>query len=430
MNHIAHENIFEYLAVDLDTDEDSLKEKLKSMGTQSFISYLKNKELSLYKTQTVLSTELRDMLGNVLINKDIPLDKYLDTLLDRYVSDEDFITSPFAIQTSDEILRIYRGKVTTKINGEIDKMLTTQDKYKKFYAMLQSGELKAKDQFDGFMRSLMVNSDGISFMLKMIKSIDGNMEIFVQTTNSTFICIALALMHINKTKSVNQKVFLDKVACASFLQNSGVFTGLVTHNADPAEGAKKSAMIASKLCNDEYVTEAIRERTNYQDAEGTPVFGSVISRKNFHKSLLMTANLFVDIVKKNRFSPESIEVHKAMYELAKQGYADPKIVSLISELFLPRLKHQLLEYAFKIQDQCKEKPVIWGVAGDMLPIKFICGLPDCKNAGNHKTLIPQDVEIIADKIYETKTKADIYYTCDLLTGKLQEYYKSIQKEFN
>ncbi len=64
-----------------------------------------------------------------------------------------------------------------------------------------------------------------------------------------------------------------------------------------------------------------------------------------------------------------------MYELAAQGFADRKVVSLLGgELFLPRIKHQLLEYAFKIQDQCTEKPVIWGgvAGGDMLPIKFIC----------------------------------------------------------
>lgn len=42
--------------------------------------------------------------------------------------------------------------------------------------------------------------------------------------------------------------------------------------------------------------------------------------------------------------------------------------------------------------------------------------------------MPQDVEIVADEIYETKTKRGIYFTCDFLTNRLQIMYKGLQKK--
>jgi len=430
MNHISHDNIFEYLSVDLDVDEDDLRMKLGEIGTNAFIDYLKSKDVSMFSTPTLLSSELRDTLGCVLINKDIPLDKYLDTLLDRYMLDDYFTTSPFAIQTSAEILKIYREKATNKVNAEIDKTVVKQEKFKRFYNKVSTGELKTKGSFDFFMSSLLSNTDGISYMLKMIKNLDYHKDVFVQTTNSTFICLSLTLMHINRSKVTNQNEMIQKVASTCFFQNAGLFSGLATEKANPVEKCKKSAMVVSKLFKDDNITEAIKNRLSYKDEDDKPIFSGAGNRGNFYRNMLMTVNLFVDIVKKNRFSPESLEVHKAMYELADQGYADKQIVSLLGELFLPVLKHQLLEYAFKIQNQCKEKPIIWGVAGDMLPIKFICNKTDCQHTGQHKTLIPQDVEIVADEIYETKTKAGIYYTCDFLTNRLQIQYKGLQKKFN
>ncbi len=226
MNHIAHDNIFEYLSVDMDMEEEDIRNKLHELGTQSFIEFLKNKEVSMFTTPTLLSAELRDTIGSVLINKDIPLDKYLDTLLDRYVLDMYFTTSPFAIQTSDEILRIYKQKASTKVFGEIDKITVKQEKYQKFYKRLATGEIKTHREFEGFLHSMLGNTEGISFMLKMMKTIDMNKAEFTQTTNSTFLCITLALLHIRKNKSVDQKTFLQKIACTSFLQNAGLFQGL------------------------------------------------------------------------------------------------------------------------------------------------------------------------------------------------------------
>lgn len=332
MNHIAHDNIFEYLSVDLDMDEDELRIKLSDMGTHAFLQYLKDRDVSLFKTPTLLSTELRDLMGSVLINKDIPLDKYLDTLLDRYVLDEYFTTTPFAIKTSDEILRIYREKATIKMNSEIEKTVTKQKKFKRFYKKVNSGEIRAQDQFESFMNSLMSNTEGISYLLKMIKHIDFHKEVFAQTANSTYVCLALAILHANKSKSLDMRNFLQKVACTSFMQNAGLFTGLVSPRANAVEKCKKSALIVNKLCRDENVVEAVKERHSYTDEDGDPVFRRGGSA-NFYKNLLLTTNLFIDIVKKNQFSPESLEVHKAMYELAKNGYADPNIVSLLGELF-------------------------------------------------------------------------------------------------
>jgi len=429
MNHIAHENIFEYLSVDMDLEEDDLRQKLSELGTNAFMDYLRHKEVSLFKTPTLLHTELRDTMGSVLINKEIPLDKYLDTLLDRYVLDEYFVTTPFAIKTSDEILRIYKEKATIRVNSELEKTVVKQKKFKRFYKKMERGEVKSQEQFNSFMGELLSNTDGISFMLKMIKRIDFHKEVFIQTTNSMFITVAVAMLHASKSKSIDLRNFLNKVTCSSFLQNAGLFSGLVSSKTNPVEKSKKSALVATKLCKDESVAEAIRERHSYTNDEGEPIFKSNGSG-NMYKNLLLTVNLFVDIVKKNQFSPESLEVHKAMYTLSKQGYADPTVVNLLGELFLPRLKHQLLDHAFQIQEKCKEMPVIWGVAGDMLPIKFICPREDCQDAGSHKTLIPQDIKIVADEIYETNTKAGMYYTCDKLTNMLKEKYEHIKKEMD
>ncbi|PLX69733.1 MAG: hypothetical protein C0603_02015 [Denitrovibrio sp.] len=428
MNHIAHDNIFEYLSVDMDMEEDDIRNKLHELGTKSFIEYLKEKEVSMFKTPTLLSAELRDTIGSVLINKDIPLDLYLDTLLDRYLIDTYFTTSPFAIQTSDEILKIYKKKATIKVFGEIDKIQIKQEKYLKFYKRLATGEIKTNSEFEGFLHSLLGNTEGISFMLKMMKTIDMNKIEFTQTTNSTYLCITLALLYIKKNKSIDQRTFLQKIACTTFLQNAGLFSGLVTKDAHNFEKCKKAAMVVDRLCKDKSVTDAVKSRHSYVDDMGKPVFDDLADRKNMYKSFLMSVNLFIDIVKKNKFAPENIEVHKAMYELSMQGFADRRVVVLLGELFLPRIKHQLLEFAFKIQDQCNEKPIIWGIAGDMLPIKFICNKEECRHAGTHKTLVPQDVKIVADEIYETKTKRGMYYTCDFLTNRLQIMYKGLQKE--
>jgi len=403
MEHIAHDSIFEYLSVDIDKDEDELRMKLREMGTQSFISYLKNSEAVMYETPCVLNTELKDSMGNVLINKDIPLDKYLDQLLDRYITDECFSTSPFAIKSSSKVLKRYREKTAGKVSSQIKKTIAEQSKYKKFYRKLESGEIKTQPMFEWFMTSLLSDADGISLVLKMTKHLGSHKSTFAQTTNSTYISISLTLIHISRAKNIDGNSLLQKICCTTFLQDIGVFSGLASTKAPPAERCKKSAFIASKLCREENVSEAILHKHTYTNDDGKPLFQTASNRNNFCLNLLMTVNLFIDIVNNNQFAPENIEVHKAMYELAELGYADKTIVSLIGELFLPRLNHQLLEYAFKIQAQCTQKPAVWGVAGDMLPIKFICQKGYCEKAGQHKTFVPKDVEIAADQIYETKT---------------------------
>jgi len=430
MNHIAHDNIFEYLAIDLDMEEDDLMTKLRTMGTSSFIQYLKDQGTSLYSMHTVLSTELRDIIGSVLINKGIPLDKYLDTLLDRYVHDEYFTTTPFSIESSDEIIKTYREKATVKVKTSIRNTVQKQDKYKSFYKKVRTKKIKAEEHVESFFSTLLSNTDGITFLIRMLKQIDFHKEAFAQTTNSTYICLTLSQMHASKSKSIDQRTFFQKVACTAFLQNSALFTGLVSSKTNPYEKCKKSAQIVARLCKDEGVAEAISNRHSYTDEDGRPVFDNINNRNNFYMNVLMTVNLFIDIIKKNRYGPESIEVHKAMYELADQGYADKNIVSLIGELFLPKVKAQLLEYAYAIQNQCVEKPTIWGVAGDMLPIKFICDKKDCTHAGLHKTLVPQDIEIVTEEFTAASTKGGIYYTCEKLTNRLQIKYKGLQKKTN
>jgi hypothetical protein len=61
----------------------------------------------------------------------------------------------------------------------------------------------------------------------------------------------------------------------------------------------------------------------------------------------------------------------------------------------------------------------------MLPVRFLCPKDNCVNAGQHKTFIPEDIQIKADEIYETRIKSGLYFSCAKLTDMLQVYYKSI-----
>lgn len=410
--------------------ESAIMDKLFDCGTGGFIDFLKQKEISMFKTPMLLGKELRDTYGNVLINKDIPVDKYIESLLERYVHDSEFRTSNFSVQSSDGVLSVYRSKVNTKIFAEMDKIAVSQEKFRQFYEHIES-KTTIRQNFKAFMDMIMSSSDGVSVMLKYIKNLGHNGDTFAQTANSTFLSLTLSSMYLQKSKAISEKdAFLNKVAYSAFLQNAGMLTGSVVDEADIMQKCRLAAEIASSLCKDPNVYDAILNRHSYTDNEARPVFKNAKNRSNTYMRIMMTANLFIDIVRKNKYATDSIEVHKAMYELAESGYADYDIVQLLAELFLPKIKHRLLEYAFKVQKTCPTKPIIWGMAGDMMPIKLICGKKDCVHAGLHKTLIPADVRIIADIAYDTETKAGIYYSCEHLTERLQIFYKALEKKIN
>lgn len=430
MQSIVHSSVFEMLSVDLDIPEHVLLEKLYEYGTSEFMQFLRNKDISMFKTPMLLGRELRDSSGSILINKNIPIDKYIDSLFDRYINDNDFRTSSFSVLSSDSVLSVYRSKVNIKLLTEIEKLSLSQEKFKQFYSYISS-KTSIHYSFKSFVNNLMSSSDGVSVMLKYIKNLSHNEDVFNHTANSTYLCMALSFMYLQKSKAISEKdAFLNKVACSAFLQNAGILTGTVVDDADTALKCRQAAEIAAILCKDPNVYDTILNRHCYTDGECRPVFKNAKNRSNTYMRIMMTTNLFIDIVRKNKYSTDSIEVHKAMYELADAGYADYEVVQLLAELFLPQIKHRLLEYAFKVQKSCQTKPIIWGVAGDMMPIKLICGKKDCTHAGLHKTLIPSDVEIIADIRYDTDMKAGIYYTCEHLTERLQIYYKALEKKIS
>jgi hypothetical protein len=430
MQVISHDNIFELISVDIDMAEEELKEKLMELGTNNFMDFLKNKELSMFSTPMLLGTEIKDQLGSVLINKNIPLDKYMETLLDRYIHDEFFMTTSFTIQTSNDVIKVYKDKATTRINNQLERTMHKQEKFKGFYKKVLSGEIKTKDQFDNFIHKVLSESNGITLMLKIIKNLDFFKDAFSQTANSTFLCLTIAAMYAESSKVTNHSEFMQKVACTSFFQNAGLLAGTVSNATNNNEKSQKAANIVAMLCRDDSIIEAVRNKYNYTDDDNNPVFKNINHKSNICMKILMTVNIFTDLINKNKLGPENIEVHKAMYDLAQHGYADPEIVKLLGQLFLPRLKYSLLEYAFKVQDQCNVKPIIWGVAGDMLPIKFICSKTDCLHTGMHKTLVPEDIKIVADEIYDTNVKSGVYHTCDHLTKRLQIYYKGLLKKMN
>ncbi len=425
MKNIEHNNIFELISLDTGLSEDDLLARLRSMGRRSFIEYAARNGFSLVGTAMPFGSEVLDPNGKVLINSGVPIGKYLEALLDRYVNDDRFHTSSITIECTSDVLNYYRNKTYERIGMILNDFIFSQDKYNSFYTKIKENrfDVKAIDVFNRAIDHMLASPEGISAMVKIFKNSVEKRELITDNFNSAFISLALAPYSRNLLIGDESGGFLMKIALTSILQNIAEL--MDCKNQDCID---RSAYIAKSLINDDSVEEAIRMKIYADGDKSVPIFTDQVNRKNFFMRMLVTVNLFVELVKINKTDPHNLEVHKSLYELSELGYADKEMVTFISKLFLPAVKSLVLEYAYKIKNSCGADPVIWSTIGDMLPVKFLCPKPDCLHAGQHKTFIPEDVKIEADNVYQTRINAGMYHTCKMLTDKLQDYYKSVSQK--
>jgi hypothetical protein len=428
MQTIAHSNIFEMLATDLDMSEGLLRDRLVAQGASEFVKFLRFSGITPFSHNISMASELRDMGGNILINKDVPVDKYIESLLERYAENPAFMTTSFNVQIPDEVMELYRLRVSGKINRTVAKIKNSAGKFKAFHDYADQRTSIGKS-LEGFLEKLMETAEGTSIMLKMVRSIDSHMELFSNTVYSTFLGLIVTSMQIGRMQEFADKdYFLHNMTFTTFMQYSGIFSGYAMEDSDAALKSHQSAQIAAQLCRDPQVHRAIQHRYVYTTKDGSPVFSLQANAENPFMRTLMTVNLFVDIVKKNKYTTGSIEVHKVMYELAYAGYADIECVKMLGRLFLPQIKQQLLEYAFRTRQACPQKPLVWGITGDMMPVRIICD-KECKYSGLHKTFIPEKQSLHTDEWhFDIGADAGIYYPCEFLTDKMRIYYNSLQKK--
>ena len=428
MQTIVHANIFEMLAADLDLSENTLRDKLMAQGASEFVKYLRLNSVCMFTHTLPMASELRDMGGNILINKDIPIDKYIESLLERYVVNPGFMTTSVSVQASDEVLELYRLRVNARLERSIERVKNGGGKFKSFHEYVDQ-KTGISRNFSGFVDRLLDNAKGISVMLKMVRNLDSHMEMFSNTVHTTFLGMIVASMYMSRAENLGEKdYFLHNMTFTTFMQYSGIFSGYALEDSEPALKCHQSAQIAAGLCRDPQVYKAILHRYSYRDSDGTAVFNIPENSSNPFLRILMTVNLFVDIVKKNRYTAGSIEVHKVMYELAYSGYADIEIVKLLCRLFLPAMKQQLLEYAFKLRQACPKRPLVWGITGDGMPVRLICD-KECAYAGLHKTFIPANQILHTDEgDFQTGAIAGIYYPCEFLTDKMRVYYSNLAEK--
>lgn len=423
MNLIEHANIFELLSLDTSLPEEILVQKLHSMGKRGFMDFLGKNGLSITKTAMSFGSEIKDANGNVLINKDVPVSKYLDALLERYYNDTKFRTSAIKIACTSDVMSYYRGKSIERVATILDDFIFSQDKYTDFYTKVRSNtsEVNALDVFNKSIEYMLTGPDGIKAMVNIFKNTGTTRELLTDNINSAFISLHIAPFCRQSLARDESGGILVKIALTSILQDIASLMDC-RENRDCIE---RSAMIAKSLVNDETIEEAIRVKHCFDKENTVPIFCDTVNKNNLFLRILVTVNQFIEIVKINKTDPGNLEVHKFMYELAELGYADKDVTAYLSKLFLPAVKHLVLQYAYTIKNSCSSNPIIWSTIGDMLPVKFLCPKPDCMHSGQHKTYIPDDVKIEADEIYETRINAGMYNTCKLLTDKLQIYYKSI-----
>jgi len=412
MNTIEHNNVFELLSVDMDIPHHEIKDILISKGTKEFVGYLKKCDLWIHKTDLILSSEIKDSFGKVLINKGIPLNKYLTSLLERYVKDDKFSTSPFFIECTDDVLKMYRGKSYDKINTILDNHIYTKDTY----ALLFDSNPLIKDSFKNVVDEILTTPKGICTMLRILGGFSDYQDSISNSINSAFITLALSSYSCNKSMETSSTL-ANKAGIACLLQNITEIAG--DHLCDSS-----AVEIIRTLVNDETLEQAVamHQSATYESA---PIFSDQVNRTNYYLRVMVTVSLFVDLVYQNKTNAQNLEVHKSLYELADNGYADKEVAAILGKMFLPEAKYLILEYAYKIKGKCINFPVIWSTVGDMLPVKFLCTTDSCQNAGSHKTFIPKDVNITSSGKTSTSVPAGLYYTCNLLTNDLQHYYKSI-----
>ncbi|PLX69734.1 MAG: hypothetical protein C0603_02020 [Denitrovibrio sp.] len=414
MTNITHNNVFEMLSVDMDIPQNEIKDILLSKGTDDFIHYIKNQDLWIHKTELILTKEVKDIHGKILINSGISINKYLVSLLERYVKDDKFTTSELSIECTDPVLSMYRDKSYKKINNIMDNYIYKEDTA----LLLLEKDKNIKTSFNNSVEQIISTPKGICTFLKMLENFKENKSSILNSLRSSLITLGLASYSGNKNQE-SCDILSVKSGILCILQNISEVSG------DQLCGLS-SPDIVKMLVNDDAMEQALALYGNITD-DAAPIFSDAVNRHNYYLRILVTVNLFVELIAESNTDAHNLEVHKALHELAERRYADLEITTLLSKLFLPEVKHLILQEAYEIKKKCVNCPIIWSTVGDMLPVRFLCTTESCDYSGSHKTLISNDVIISAKGIQSTSVIEGLYYSCNMLTSELQDYYKSVVK---
>ncbi|MGD9808294.1 MAG: hypothetical protein AB7E76_11420 [Deferribacterales bacterium] len=423
MAMISHKSIFDKLSLDLWLGSAELKNMLYEMDVPAFIDYLRARNISLFTIPHTLHGDLCDMNGKVLISNGQNVVDRLKMLLERYMNDKNFHTMPLCFMPDEKLVSHYRFQMKSIIMQEIQSALVKHPKLSFLYKQQMSRQDSTFDQLAEFIDHVTDTPRGINICLNYIVNLKANHHLFTKTAASSFLSLLFGKPYFAKVRPAEKDQYINKLMCACFFQSSHELSD-EKQDASQQEKALNSASITNDVCDCPRTTDAVAKLREHHKGRIKPLFKEKENAENDFLKIMSSVNLFLGVMESNNFMPANIEAHKSMYYLAESGYASRDIVDIQGQVLLPNIKARILSYANAIKEKATCSPVIWGLSGDMIPIKVICDREDCAHIGQHKTLIPERVKVKADYVYDTDIYSGIYYTCNLLTNKLRDYYKS------
>lgn len=418
---VHHDSIFEYIAVDINRSEKFIRELLFEKGKSALMELINQENSTLVNHDIVLGSPIIDNNGNVLINKGIAIQLFFSSLLDRYLKDPEFETEPFSIQPCENVLNSYRSKLSEKLKKSVGSAVKNNFKSEQMMKTLNAdtGRENPSEMFDRFIGGMLSSANGISVMFKMMKNDLNKSADFGFTMDSTHLCMAVMDRYMDKMSNlIDKDAMVKQIGYVTFFQKVSNIMG------EKKSSPIKSAEVASHCTKDKSIKYAIENQDNYLE-DGVPFFKNKGADQIIFSRILMTVNVFLDIIKTAKIETDNMELYKALYDIADKGYIDRFVVKILSEMFLPKIKMMLLEYALKITDLCDQKNIIWNLIGDMVPVKFICERSGCEHSGLNRTLVPEDITIKVKDFYEYTISSGIYTQCSTLSEKLKVVYKKI-----
>lgn len=423
MAMITHRSIFDKLSLDLWVDSAELKSMLHKMGVPSFIEYLQSRNTSIFNIPHILHGDFCDGSGKILISNGQNIKDRLKMLFERYENDKNFTTMSLNFIPDESVVNHYRFQMKSIIMQEIQGALAKHPKLGFLYKQHISRQHVSFDQLASFIDQVTDTPKGINLCLNYIMNIKSNHHLFSKTAASSFLSLLFGRPYFEKTKSKSEvPIYINKLMCACFFQSSHELSD-DKQDISKQEKALNSVNITQDVCDCGVATEAVKKLREHNHGKIQPLFKDKENLKNDFLKIMTTVNLFIGLLESNNYMPANMEAHKSMYYLAESGFASKEIVDIQAHMLLPTIKARILSYANAMMQKSTCSPTIWGMSGDMIPIKIICDRDDCNYIGQHKTLIPERVKIKADFDYYTNIYSGIYLTCNLMTTKLRDYYK-------
>ncbi len=411
MNAVRHSGIFEFLSLKTGVSETRLIEKLRNMGVPEFISYVESVPTRLCIRDMVLADDLSDSRGVVMIRQGVPIGKHFTMLLERYFKEPSFKTSELVLNVDDSVLRSYQTSLRIRIISLYEASVSRQSRHSEYLKYWINESAVFNDNINSFFKGMVANVKGVSTTLGVLRVCTDDDDLLHEA--SVILSLSMKICSLLQAK---KKINTENMALVYKLAYGAFFFYFLLR--------EKSNQVRDLQIEDSH--DLIRYYKKSREAD-LPLFAKN-SKNSFIVKLLVTQHIFLALLEKNKLSANSMDAHRMMHYLADMGYADQGAANILSEIFLPAKKQSLLEYAVRIKGQCSENPVIWGIAGDMMPVRVICDKHDCEKAGNHKTFIPSDIKICTDRMFCTKIKAGVYYRCESLTQKMEEFYSSIAEK--